>query len=159
MDIKVIDKTVADLVKLIEGFKQELRLLNGSTQPTTKDEIEEEFESYFHKQKTVIAAFENDEMVGFSVLKEDGGVFWLDWLYVQAELRGGTCASQLFDACETFANNHGGDRLYVWVHPDNRRMLRFLSKKGYDGLNLVEITKKTKTKGHTVEMIGSVLQY
>lgn len=159
MILKVIDKTAVGLANLIEGFKQELRILNGGTEPTTKEEIEEEFESYFHKHKTVIAAFENDEMVGFSVLKEDCGVFWLEWLYVQAELRGGAYASQLFDACETFAKNCGGDCLYVWVHPDNRRMLRFLSKKGYDGLNLVEITKKTKTKGHTVDMIGSVLQY
>jgi hypothetical protein len=65
----------------------------------------------------------------------------------------------LFDASERIALEAGEDRLYVWVHPNNSRMLRFLKKKGYDTLNLIEVTKRETPGATEVRIFDNVLRY
>lgn len=66
----------------------------------------------------------------------------MDWLFVKSDYRGGSIASDLFYYSETFAKELGNDQMFVWVHPDNQPMLRFLKKKGYEVLNLIEVKKE-----------------
>lgn len=157
--IKEIAKDEASLVSLVKGFRLELARLNQTSFDFEASELEEESLSYFAFGKKVLGAFTEGEMVGFSVIKEDQGIFWLEWIYVSKNYRGSSCAALLFDASEQYAKQHGEEKLYIWVHPDNRTMLKFLKKKGYDALNLIEVTKKTKTKGHEVAVLGSTLKY
>ncbi|MGI6239888.1 MAG: GNAT family N-acetyltransferase, partial [Christensenellales bacterium] len=38
--------------------------------------------------------------------------------------------------------SYGEDTLYHFVHPNNHGMIRFLARRGYDVLNLIEIRKR-----------------
>jgi len=40
----------------------------------------------------------------------------------------------------------GGTTVFNWVHPNNDKMIKFLSKMGYNVLNLIEIRKPWKNE-------------
>lgn len=103
--------------------------------------------------------FQDNSLIGFSVVKAVDGVYWLDWIYVKPEYRGFFNASMLFDVSEKIALAAGEDRLHIWVNPDNDRMLRFLKKKGYDTLNLIEVTMRKRESTEEVRIFDSVLRY
>jgi GNAT superfamily N-acetyltransferase len=93
------------------------------------------------------------------VLKVEDRVCWLDWLYVDPDYHGKGIASKLFDHAEEFAMKLGNDQLYIWVHPDNHRMLKFLKKKGYDVLNLIEVKKEKSPITKSISIMGNELKY
>lgn len=156
VEMKQPNKQLANLVR---GFREELAKLNNKAFADTEADIDNEMRTYFTPDRVVIGCDHDDQLVGFAVLKIDQGIYWLDWLFVETNYRGTTCASDLFDFAEAYAISRGCEKLYIWVHPDNRRMLAFLKKKGYDCLNLIEITKKDTTKGQQIELLGSPLKY
>jgi hypothetical protein len=64
-----------------------------------------------------------------------------------------------FDHVEEISLKLGNDQLYIWVHPDNHRMLKFLKKKGYDVLNLIEVKKKKPSTSRSISIMGNELRY
>ncbi len=65
----------------------------------------------------------------------------------------------LFDHAEEYSAKLGNDQLYVWVHPDNHRMIRFLKKKGYDVLNLIEVKKVKDNFKEKLVILGNEFKY
>jgi GNAT superfamily N-acetyltransferase len=148
-----------ELAVLVRELRTVLRELGKSTTPCSLEEARAEAAEYFEPGHTVVGLFRENSLAGFSVVSVTDGVYWLSWIYVRPEHRGFVSASKLFDASEKIALQAGEDRLYVWVHPDNGRMLRFLKKKGYDALNLIEITKRERQGAKEVRVFDNVLRY
>ena len=72
-------------------------------------------------------------------MEED--IVWAESLYVLSEYRRRGIASLLFNKAEKLAEKLGGDTVYNWIHPNNDKIIKFLKKRGYDVLNLIEIRK------------------
>ena len=66
---------------------------------------------------------------------------WAEFLFVLSEYRRKGIASKLYDKAEELANELGEEQVYNWVHPNNHKIISFLSKRGYNVLNLIEIRK------------------
>lgn len=141
----------------------EMRLLmnkfNQSEQMVSISEATNEANSYFTENRSVFVFEQNNELLGYSVLKFEEEVCWLDWLFVNQDYHGQGIASKLFDHAEELAKNLGNDQLYVWVHPDNDCMLKFLKKKGYDVLNLLEVKKEKENPSTVISVLNNKFRY
>ena len=133
--------------------------LNRSEEMMSISEASNEAESYFTGNRRVFVFEHNNELLGYSVLKFEEEVCWLDWLYVKVDYHGKGIASKLFDHAEEIAKNLGNDQLYIWVHPDNDCMLKFLKKKGYDVLNLIEVKKKKENPSTLIPILNNKFRY
>jgi GNAT superfamily N-acetyltransferase len=133
--------------------------LNGSENIVMMSEAVCDAESYFTENRRVFVYKIKNKMVGYSVLKIENKVVWLDWLYVDPDYHGKGVASKLFDHAEEFTIKLGNDQLYIWVHPDNHRMLKFLKKKGYDVLNLIEVKKEKSLSNTSISILGNQFRY
>ena len=146
-------------------FRSELNLLNNISieDNLSPDEISGEVNCYYRSFNKVFGLFKEEELIGFLVLKCEDKVYWLDWMYLLESERGREGASELFDHAENFVKGTGESQLYIWVHPHNKRMLRFLAKKGYNTMNLIEITKgnvipEYDSSMSTLSILGSEFQ-
>ena len=133
--------------------------LNKSEKIVMMSEAMREANGYFTENRRVFVYKIKNKMVGYSVLKIEDRVCWLDWLYVDPDHQGNGVASKLFDHAEEISLKLGNDQIYIWVHPDNHRMLKFLKKKGYDVLNLIEIKKKKELISSTISIMGNEFRY
>ena len=133
--------------------------LNQSEKIVMMSEAVREANGYFTENRRVFVYKIKNKMVGYSVLKIEDRVCWLDWLYVDRDYHGSGESSKLFDHAEEISLKLGNDQIYIWVHPDNHRMLKFLKKKGYDVLNLIEIKKKKELISSTISIMGNEFRY
>lgn len=133
--------------------------LNQSEKIVMMSEAVREANGYFTENRRVFVYKIKNKMVGYSVLKIEDQVCWLDWLYVDPDYQGKNIASKLFDHVEEISLKLGNDQLYIWVHPDNHRMLKFLKKKGYNVLNLIEVKKKKPSTSRSISIMGNELRY
>ncbi len=148
-----------EFLQLVFEMKIIMNQLNRSEKIVMMSEAVNEAESYFTENRSVFVYKIKDKMVGYSVLKVEDRVCWLDWLYVDPDYQGKEVASKLFDHAEEFAMKLGNEQLYIWVHPDNHRMLKFLKKKGYDVLNLIEVKKEKSVINSSISILGNELRY
>jgi ribosomal protein S18 acetylase RimI-like enzyme len=65
----------------------------------------------------------------------------VDTLFTVQKWRRKGIASALYAEAEKQCQDSEVDNLFVWVHPNNHRMLSFLKSRGYDVLNLIEVRK------------------
>ena len=158
-NIKPIHSTNQEFVDLVLEMRSVMDGLNQSTNNASVSEATQEADSYFSDNRLVFGIFQDETIVGYSVLKVEDRVCWLDWIYVKPEHRGTKAASELFDYSEKVAKKIGSDQLYIWVHPDNHRMLKFLKKKGYDVLNLIEVKKEKSVINSSISILGNELRY
>ena len=70
------------------------------------------------------------------------GVVWVESLFVSEQERRKGIATRLYLETEKVAQELGNSTLYNWGHPNNDKMIAFLSRMGYDVLNLIEVRKK-----------------
>jgi ribosomal protein S18 acetylase RimI-like enzyme len=148
-----------DFVKLMLEMRVVMASLNKTDIEISYEDATLEANGYFSENRQVFGIYQNDEIIGYSVLKTEDNVCWLDWLYVKPEHRGSSIASDLFDHAEAFAKELGNDELYIWVHPDNQQMLKFLKKKGYDLLNLIEVKKEKPKSDYGIDIFGNKFRY
>ena len=105
----------------------------------------EELQDYIDCEYPIfIAEDKENKVVGYLVCKVEKDIVWAESLYVLPEYRRGGIASLLFNEAEKLAKKFGEDMVYNWVHPNNSVIIKFLEKKGYDVLNLIEIRKPWK---------------
>ena len=78
----------------------------------------------------------------YIVCKIIDGVVWVESLFVSEQERRKGIATCLYFEAEKVAQELGNSTLYNWVHPNNDKMIAFLSRMGYDVLNLIEVRKK-----------------
>lgn len=157
--IKPIHSTNQELVALVLEMRSAMDGLNQSTRNVSLSEATQQANSYFSNNRLVFGMYQNETIVGYSVLKIEDSVCWLDWIFVRPDYRGTEIASKLFDHAEEFSLDLGNNQLYVWVHPDNHRMIKFLKKKGYDVLNLLEIKKEKSNYQEKIQIIGNKFRY
>lgn len=127
--------------ELIRQFRIETALLKArDVQPSDQD-LENELNDYLKNGYSILLAFEEGECAGFLVLRSLDGVWWVDTLFTVQKWRRKGIASALYAEAEKQCQDSEADNLFVWVHPNNHRMLSFLKSRGYDVLNLIEVRK------------------
>jgi len=132
---------------LIAQFRVELKQFKGITSTPKIDQAKEEFKEYIEAKYPIFVAEDNSkELLGYIVCRIDGNVVWAESLFVSDSARRKGIASKLYKEAEKIANELGGDTVFNWVHPNNDKMITFLSKIGYDVLNLIEIRKPSKNE-------------
>jgi len=137
----VVPCTPDDLHKLsplLAKFRAALKAYKGIIAVENTEAAHEEAQEFFAAGFPIFAYEEKGAFVGYIVCRQDGA-WWVEQLYVLPTHRGRGAAEALYAAAEKLA---APDTLYNWVHPNNDGMIRFLAKRGYDTLNLIEIRKK-----------------
>lgn len=128
--------------RLIAEFRVELKQLKGITSTPKIDQAKEEFKEYTGaKYPIFVAEDDSKELLGYLVCRIDGSIVWAESLFVLNSVRKKGIASKLYEQVEKIANESGGTTVFNWVHPNNDKIITFLSKKGYNVLNLIEIRK------------------
>ena len=143
-DIRVIeaDERMADgLAVLAAEFRCVLRSYRGERIEPDIEAGREELLEYLHAGYPVYAALAGDALAGYAVCRVDGGVVWVEHLYVREAWRRRGVASLLYDRAEAFSESLGNDTAFNWVHPNNDGIIAFLRSRGYTVLNLIEIRK------------------
>lgn len=145
---------------LIAQFRVELKQFKGIISTPKIDQAREEFKEYIEAKYPILVA-ENDEkeLLGYLVCRIDGGTVWAESLFVSDSARRNGIASKLYKEAEKNAIELGGDTVFNWVHPNNDKIITFLSKMGYDVLNLIEIRKPWKNEMLTQKICVGNHQY
>jgi len=125
----------------------ELKQFKGIVSTPKIDQAKEEFKEYIDAKYPIFVAENDDkELLGYLVCRIDGGAVWAESLFVSDSARRNGIASKLYKEAEKIAIELGGDTVFNWVHPNNDKIITFLSKMGYDVLNLIEIRKPWKNE-------------
>lgn len=141
MELIEVTQVSDALAQMVADFRVELRSYKGIASKPNVEAGREEMEEYLAAGFPVFAALLDGEYAGYAVCRVDGGVVWVESLFVQASYRRRGVASALHSKAEEIAASHGEDTVYNYVHPNNHRMISFLRKRGYTVLNLIEIRK------------------
>jgi GrpB-like predicted nucleotidyltransferase (UPF0157 family)/ribosomal protein S18 acetylase RimI-like enzyme len=158
----VEERDKPELVWLIAAFRVELSQLKEETTEVDLGNAEEELNSYLAKDMPIfVAEGEGGKLLGYIVCRVDGDVVWAEYMYVLPEMRRQGVATMLYSQAEKLAADLGQDTLYNWVHPNNKKIIAFLAKLGYNVLNLIEIRKAwNKEELHrTIEVDGQEYRY
>lgn len=133
--------------RLIAQFRVELKELKGITSTPKIDQAKEEFKEYMEAKYPIFVAEDNSkELLGYLVCRIDDSIVWVESIFVDNSARRNGIAFKLYKEAEKIANKLGGDTVYNWVHPNNDKMIKFLSNMGYNVLNLIEIRRPWKNE-------------
>lgn len=141
MELIEVTQVTDALAEMAAQFRVELRGFKGIVSRPNVAAGREEIEEYLASSFPVFAALVDGEYAGYMVCRVDGGVVWVESLFVREEFRRRGVASALHQKAEELAASYGEDTVYNYVHPNNHRMIAFLRKRGYTVLNLIEIRK------------------
>ncbi len=143
MNIRLSSKSDINLiVPLIANFRVELFSFKGKEVQKNLEYARNEFSDYLDKGYPVyVAECDNSSLIGYIVCKVEGNVVWAESLYVSEKYRRQGVASALYIKAEELSRSIGGETVYNWVHPNNKKIISFLEKRGYNVLNLIEIRK------------------
>jgi ribosomal protein S18 acetylase RimI-like enzyme len=141
---------------LVAQFRVELRQLKGITSMPKIEQAKEEFREYVEAKFPIFVAEDNNELLGYLVCRIDGNLVWAESIFVSNSARRSGVASRLYKEAENIARELGGTTVFNWVHPNNDKMINFLSKWGYNVLNLIEIRKPWENEALTQKIcVGS----
>ncbi|MFZ6027196.1 MAG: GNAT family N-acetyltransferase [Chloroflexota bacterium] len=147
----------ASLIEAIGEFRMALARLRNHSPTGDKTAAAAELDDYIERGFPIYVAEESPfGIVGYMVCRIDEDVLWVESLYVAEAFRRKGVAAQLYDVAERMAKELGGNAPYNWVDPHNDAIIRFLKKRGYDVLNLIELRKKEpgETLTQTVKVGG-----
>jgi GNAT superfamily N-acetyltransferase len=88
-----IRKVSLEFIQLVFEMKIIMNRLNRSDKIVMMSEAVKEAESYFTENRSVFVYKIKNKMVGYSVVKVEDRVCWLDWLYVDPDYHGKGIAS------------------------------------------------------------------
>ena len=129
------------LLKMIAEFRVETARLKNREISFSTEAATEELQDYLANGYQILLALKDDAAAGFLVMRQQDDVWWVDTLFVCEKLRRRGIATALYEAAEEQTAASTRDNLFVWVHPNNRKMLAFLASRGYNVLNLIELRK------------------
>lgn len=141
------------LSQMVALFRVELRSYKGIASKPNIEAGRQELEEYLAAGFPVFAALVDGQYTGYVVCRVDSEVVWVESIFVREEYRRQGVASALHGKAEEIAASYGEDTVYNYVHPNNHRMIKFLRKRGYTVLNLIEIRKP-----HKGEKLTQVIQ-
>ena len=133
-----------NLIPLISDFRLNLAEFKEikQIQPNFK-KAEEELDDYLEKNYPIFIAVDSlNKILGYMVCRIIDNVIWVESLYVTPNNRRSGVGSALYAEAELLGEQHQSDTLYNWIHPNNEVIVKFLQKKGYSVLNLIELRKK-----------------
>ena len=131
----------AALVPLLAGFRVALAALHGRTPSPDLEAARRELADYRARRYPIFVAEIEGQAVGLLVCRVDDDVVWAEALYVAPPYRRRGVAAALYAQAEALAARLGSPTVYNWVHPNNTAIIRFLKKRGYDVLNMVEVRR------------------
>ena len=146
MEILEVTQANDSLAEMAALFRVELRSYKGISSKPNIEAGREEMEEYLSAKFPVFAALVDGEYAGYVVCRVDGEVVWVESIFVKEEYRRHGVATALHGKAEEIAASYGEDTVYNYVHPNNRRMIEFLRRRGYTVLNLIEIRKPYKNE-------------
>ena len=130
----------AQLIELVAEFRASLSELAAKAGDASRAQAATEIDEYNAKGFPVfVGETEDDHIVGYLVCRIDGKTVWAESLFVLPEHRRRGIGSQLYAEAESLAADVGASTVYNWVHPQNRTIVSFLKRRGYDVLNLLEL--------------------
>lgn len=141
------------VAELIAKFRVELKAFKGIEAQENVAAAREEFLEYLSAGFPVYLYMQDDVRAAYLVCRVEKPIVWVESLFVLADYRRKGIAGQLYERAEKLAASYGEDTLYNYVHPNNENMIRFLSKRGYSVLNLIELRRT-----HKNEVIQSEIQ-
>lgn len=144
MEIIEVRQANDEFAEMVAQFRVELRSYKSVVSKPNLEAGREEIEDYLSARFPVFAALVDGEYAGYLVCRIDGGVVWVESLFVKTDFRRQGIATALHSKAEEISASFGGDTVYNYVHPNNHRMIEFLRKRGYTVLNLIEIRKPHK---------------
>ncbi|MDF2880809.1 MAG: family N-acetyltransferase [Clostridiaceae bacterium] len=145
---------------LIAQFRVDLKKLKGITSTPKIEQAKEEFKEYLEAQYPIYVAEDNNkEMLGYLVCRIEDSIVWAESLFVSRDSRRKGIASKLYDMAEAVAKELGSSTVYNWVHPNNDNIIPFLSKRGYNVLNLIEIRKPWENEKLTKKITVGKYEY
>ena len=140
----------AQLIELITEFRASLSEFTAKAGDASSAQAAEEIDEYNAKGFPMfVAQTEDHHIVGYLVCRVDGKTVWAESLFVLPEHRSRGIGSQLYALAESLAADLGASTVYNWVHPQNRTIVSFLKRRGYDVLNLLELRKSAP--GETID--------
>lgn len=141
---KIKDKE--KMSRLIAQFRIDLEQYKAISSIPKIDEAESEFQEYVDVGYPIfVAENSNGDLLGYLVCRLDEGVVWAESL-VSTDVRRSGIATKLYIEAEKVSEKLGNDTVFNWVHSNNDKIIKFLSKMGYDVLNLIEIRKPWKNE-------------
>jgi ribosomal protein S18 acetylase RimI-like enzyme len=130
------------LIQLIAEFRVSLAELRGKAFSVDLAAARDELAEYTSKGFPIyVVEDDTASLVGYLVCRVDGNVVWAESLYIVPEYRQRGIGSSLFAEAEHLAQEQGSDFPYNWVDPTNEKIIRFLQKRGYNILNLIELRR------------------
>jgi ribosomal protein S18 acetylase RimI-like enzyme len=128
--------------RLIAQFRVDLKQLKAVKSTPNIEQGKEEFKEYMKEKYPVFVAEDgNKELLGYLVCRVDGKTVWAESLFTHYKSRREGVGSKLYEKAEELAQELGSGTVYNYVHPNNDKIIPFLSKRGYNVLNLIEIRK------------------
>ena len=146
------EKYSNDVMKLIANFRVTLNSFKGIKSETNLELAKVELQDYLNAKYPVYLALLDDKVVGYTVLRIESDVVWVESLYINEEYRRKGFGSMLYEKAEEVSNELKNDTLFYYVHPNNETMINFLKSKGYSVLNLIEIRKPFKGEKTTTKI-------
>ena len=144
MEIKEYqDSYFNEVANLLASFRVVLQGFKGIETKPDVESAKEELSDYIKEKWPLYVAIDNNEAVGYILLKVDG-VVWVEHIYVKETHQRQGVGSLLYKKAEEYSSKLGCDTLFNWVHPNNDKIIAFLKAKGYTTLNLIEIRKPFK---------------
>jgi len=127
------------VTRLMADFRVTLSGLRGIERKPDIEAARDELAGYVPPRFRIFVADYHGKLEGFLVCRIEDTVVWTESLFVTPTRRRTGIASRLYHEAECLAEEVGSDTVYNWVHPNNEAMIRFLGKRGYTVLNLIEI--------------------
>ncbi len=135
-------KDLEEVSVLLAHFRLEHKLIKGISSSLNIEQARIEYIEYLDSGFPVYVALnDEEEFMGFIVLRVEEKIVWVEVIYVSESFRRMRVAESLYKKAECFAIELGGETLYNWILPNNHKIVSFLSKQGYDVLNMIEIRK------------------
>lgn len=143
MNIRPVQpQDIPSLIQLIAEFRVSLAELRGHPRALDLPAAQDELTEYQQKSFPIyVAETAPGELLGYLVCRVDGEVVWAESLFVRPDCRRWGVGSALYAQAEQLASELGGGTPYNWVDPDNDKIIRFLQKRGYNVLNLLELRR------------------
>lgn len=139
--------------ELIASFRVELKSYRGVKAKPNPEDAKDEFNEYLNLGYPIFVAEDpGGRLTGYIVCKVSGNVVWVESLFVTENSRRKGHATMLYKEAEKLSTELGNETLYNWVHPNNTGMIQFLSRMGYDVLNLIEIRKPKRDETLTTKV-------
>lgn len=150
------EATINDLegiAPLLAKFRVTLKSFKGIEASEDLVSAREEYKEYLQAKYSFWGCFDGGKFAGYLVCRIDEPTVWVESIFVAKEYRRKGIGKALFKKAEEIAQSYGEESLFIYVHPNNDGMIRFLDKLGYNVLNLIEIRKQYTGEQTTTQLL------